>query len=245
LVRFHADLLNDIENQRIRADNRYRSLTRDDEWGKAIPEWHPHVAAAAETIAQIKALEKDQIRHLAWAFQELPTAIVALVADTPGLGEKSAARWLGLVGDPGWHPRHERPRRIRELYSYCGLGVDLAGKAPRNRKGQQSNWNNMARTRLYVMAESGMKMAGNQGTRSPYRDVYEAARERYEARGDDITKGHLFKRAMRIVMKQICRDFWTAATQALRDSQSSTGGDHIPTGGDSPAPRGVEVQVPA
>jgi hypothetical protein len=237
-------MLNDIENQRIRADNRYRSLTRDDEWGKAIPEWHPHVIAAADAIAQIKALEKDQIRHLAWAFRELPVPIVTLVADTPGLGEKSAARWLGLVGDPGWHPRHERPRRIRELYSYCGLSV-VDGAAPRNRKGQQSNWNNMARTRLYVMAESGMKMAGNHGTRSPYRDVYEAARERYEARGDDITKGHLFKRAMRIVMKQICRDFWTAATQALRDSQSSTGVDHTPTGGDSPAPRGVEVQVPA
>jgi hypothetical protein len=94
-----------------------------------------------------------------------------------------------------------------------------------------------------------MKQAGKQGTRSPYRDVYEDARERYEARGDDITKGHLFKRAMRIVMKQICRDFWTAAggtaTHTPPESLGDSGGGHTQAGTDIPHNRGVKVQVPA
>ena len=213
MVRFHADLLNDLEDQRKRVTNRLLALTRDDEWGRGIPDTHPHIIDAQETLNRLEELEKLQIDHLSYAFADLPTPIIDHVENTVGLGTKGVARWLGTVLNPAWHPRQQRPRKLRELYAYCGLHV-VDGTAPRNRRGQQSNWNNSARMRAWNMADPCIKHRA-----SPYRAVYDEAKSRYlERDSDTLTLGQIDARARRILMKAIVRDLWSAAKEENNDN---------------------------
>ncbi len=198
---FHASLVDDVEDQRKRLENRHRSMTRDDEWGMALPDYHPAVQSAERYLEELRFLEKRTVKDLQLTFKELPDHVVQHVDDTRGLGVKSVARWLGTVGDPAWHPREERPRKLRELYAYCGLDV-RNGQAPRNTRGQQSNWNNKARMRAFNMMEPCIKVGG------PYRTIYDEAKAMYVERGDIESKAHINNRAKRIGMKAIVRDLW-------------------------------------
>ena len=224
LIRFHADLLDEFEDMRKRLTNRLNSLTRDDEYGKAIPPWHPHIITAQASLDNAKALEREQTKYLELAFRDLPEPIVRFVDETPGLAFKGVGRWLGTVGNPAWHSRDNRPRKLRELYAYMGLHV-VDGQAPRNRRGQQSNWNGKARMRAYNMADPAIKASGKRGQRSPYRDVYEFAKVRYQARDDAavLPQAQIHARARRIVMKRIVKDLWTVAHISY-DSQVACGG---------------------
>ena len=220
LVRFYADQLNDLEDMRKRVDNRLRSLTRDDEWGHGIPEWHPDIQPALIAQQQITAFEQAAILNLKRAFRLLPPPLVTFVKNTVGLGEKTAARFIGTVGGLAWHPREERPRTLGELYAYCGLHV-VNGEAPRRRKGVQANYNIQARTRAYIMAVSCIKLIGSEKRqRSPYRDVYDDTRAHYADAthehqcgckapiGSPLCDGRAHARATRAVMKAIVADLW-------------------------------------
>lgn len=99
-----------------------------------------------------------------------------------------------------------------------------AGVAPTRTRGQRANWSTTAKTRAYLVAESCIKQA-----RSPYRVVYDDGREKYADAihpapcrrcgpagkpadtGTPLNAGHQHARAMRLVMKEILRDLWTAS----------------------------------
>lgn len=110
--------------------------------------------------------------------------------------------------------------------------IPPAGVAPTRRKGQRSNWNTQARTRVYLIAEScikatgGVNKAGHNRPRSPYRDIYEAGRVKYADAvhavpctqcgpsgnpaqpGSPLKDSHKHMRAMRLVGKAILKDLW-------------------------------------
>lgn len=199
-LRFYAELLDDIEGQRKRQANRLRAL-QDTERGYALPDWHPTVTASNWYLDDTVAMEKRAVKDLNATFKMLDDTVVAYVTGTRGLGIKSVARFLGTTGDPSWHYREERPRKLRELYSYCGLGV-TNGEAPRNKRGQQSNWNNRARMRAYNMIEPCIKAGG------PYREIYDEAKARYQVRPDlkEESKAHVNNMAKRVGMKAIVSD---------------------------------------
>ncbi len=201
-LRFHAGLLDDIEEQRKRQASQLLALTRDDVWGLGLPGWHPTVETATRYLDELRLVEKRAVKDLELTFKLLPDTIQAHVANTRGLGVKSVARFLGVVGNPAWHYRKLRPRKLRELYAYCGLDV-RSGEAPRNRRGEQSNWNGKARMRVYNMMEPCVKRGG------PYRDIYDVAKTTYIERGDIDSKAHINNRAKRIGMKAIVKDLWT------------------------------------
>ena len=95
------------------------------------------------------------------------------------------------------------------------------GMAPKRARGQRSNWNQDARTRVWLIATSCIKT-----TRSPYREVYEQGRARYAdathpvpcvrcgpsgtpaAAGTPLSPGHQHARAIRLMCKEILRDLW-------------------------------------
>lgn len=197
-ILYWADNLGDLEAARMAVENRYRSLTAEPEkWGKGMPA--PH--GSEQLIAQARVAEHHAELALKRAVRLLPYG--RFVIDTKGLGEKTVGRLLGLIGDPSWHSRDNRPRTLRELYAYCGMHV-VAGAAPKRRKGERSNWNGKARTRLHVIAECIVKCR-----QSPYRIVYDQAKASTETL--EIPPIHKHNRALRIVQKAVLRDLWLVA----------------------------------
>lgn len=192
-----SDILDDLERTRIANENRLRTLTRGDEWGKGAGASGEQAYIAA-LIGQIKALEEDATVQLERAVKASPLG--GFCAATPGLGLKSLGRLLGLIGDPAWNGKEGRPRTLRELYAYCGLGVEVSGQgdthdksdshllsgvAPSRKKGVKANWSGVARARVYLIAKSAIMQDGEPDkngrprARSPYRDVYDEGRAKY------------------------------------------------------------------
>jgi hypothetical protein len=116
LLALHAANLDDIERARIAAQNRARALRLD--FGL---EGSPQELAALALAESLAAAEKAVERQVKLALRA--TTLGAWVKDTTGVGERQAARLLGVIGDPAWHPVHERPRKLRELWRFCGLDV--------------------------------------------------------------------------------------------------------------------------
>lgn len=156
---------------------------------------------------------------------------------TAGIGEHLLARILGHVGHPVQTAAHhwegsgaERvliddgpmDRRVSDLWSYCGHGDPERRKT----KGMSAEegaalGNPQAKMLVHLLAEACMKC-----TASPYREVYDQARERYADRthaapcvrcgpsgkpapeGSPWSAGHQHAAALRLVGKEILRDLW-------------------------------------
>lgn len=218
-----ACAVGDIEQLRIALANRIRGLTATEpdsdgvRRGFGLDSTQPAVAALATQLAQLEALEHGAVLAMKREFRKHPLA--PWVKAQIGMGEKQTARLLSAIKDPYWNDLHDRPRTVSELWAFSGLHVLPAGVAPRRARGQAANWNNDARTRAYVIAESCMK-----NRRSPYRSTYDEGRTKYAdtlhatdcrqckaTAGEPLRDGHKHARAMRLVMKAILRDLWIEA----------------------------------
>ncbi len=199
---FYADLYEDAQDQRKRLNNRYLALTSEREnFGKGhqpdpetqilLDRMREHIRLA-ESAAALGL--KRTTRLLPW--------LKTYIADTRGVGELSVGRLVGLIGDPYWHSLHDRPRRLRELYAYCGYSV-IAGEAQKRKRGQKANWNNKARSACWNLAAAQLKSNG------AYRGLYDETKAKH---ADLVaTKGHAHNRALRVVSKRILRDLWEAS----------------------------------
>jgi len=194
-----SDILDDLERTRIANQNRLRAF-QNEQGMTGTPQEAKIVEivnglAALETMAET-VLKKEMKRH----------PLGKWVATANGIGEKQGARLLASLsgGDPYIRPEFEledgtiepeRPRTVSELWAYCGLRVDQ-GVAQRRKKGQQSNWNDEAKKRAFLVAESTMKRLTKPCGRvteedefathvdgctcSPYRVLYDTQRAKHE-----------------------------------------------------------------
>lgn len=205
IVTLSADILDDLERARISAENQLRAAIDTKALDPVLNA--QHLAPLQELVEGLRAVEAQAVRRLESAMKHHPLG--AWVTETQGLGAKTVGRFLGAVG-----PLQARSMPS-QLWAYCGLHV-VDGHAPRRQRGQQANWSTRAKTRAYLMAEACVKLVGG-GTkrRSPYRDVYDAARAHDEARQSEretpLTDGHCHARAMRRVSKAILADMWAEA----------------------------------
>ena len=213
----HAESVDDLERVRISNENRLRSLTTV----YGLTPDHPDVARMAGIVEAMGKFEHDATLNLQRAMRRHPLG--PWVKAQKGIGEKQAARLLASIGDPYWNTLHQRPRTVSELWAYAGMHV-INGASPRHQKGQQGNWNDTARMRIWLIASAMPKFPG--GT---YEQAYRAAREKYAASthaapcarcgpkgkpapaGSDLSDGHKHARAIRIVAKEILRDLWIEA----------------------------------
>lgn len=219
LLTFASITLDDLENQRIAMENRYRSLTTSGtsengvEWGFGLDDKNPQVATIGALVDQAKQMEKDAIKNLEKLMRQHP--IGPWVKAQRGLGDKTTARLLGIIGDPYWQTAEDRPRTVSELWAYCGLAP-----GQKRRKGQQANWSDDAKKRAWLLATSCVKAGG------PYREVYDNRREQTAGRvhetecvrcgpsgkpaqpGSEWSKGHQHADALRITSKEILKDLW-------------------------------------
>lgn len=232
--------LDDLEALRIAQENRYRSLTSHGEseagveWGYGLDDNDPQVAQAGAIVDSIKALEHQATLSLQKLMRKHPLG--PWVKAQRGIGDKQAARLLGVIGDPYWNAAADAPRTVSQLWAYCGLhtlpsgharpdaqGSSAAGEynvAARRRKGQQANWSDEAKKRVWLIAVSCMKSGG------PYREIYDARKAATEGRehgaecvrcgpsgkpaqvGTPWSDGHRHADALRITSKAILRDLW-------------------------------------
>lgn len=200
-------------------------------FGKAVPADHPAAVALAGQRDAIAALEHQAVLELQRAMRLHPLG--PWVKRTVGVGEKQAARLLAVIGDPGerrtvsqlWaycgfhvlHPgqnepgTHSRHAGVDPSSDTGQEGFDAqsrrAGVAPKRKRGEQHNWNDTARSRARLIAESCIKQA-----HSPYRAVYDTGRAKYAE--CDITDLHKHNRALRLVAKAVLRDMWIESRRA-------------------------------
>jgi hypothetical protein len=209
IVTLSADILDDLERARISAENQLRAAIDTKALDPVLNA--QHLAPLQELVEGLRAVEAQAVKRLESAMKHHPLG--GWVAETQGLGAKTVGRFLGAVG-----PLQARTQPS-QLWAYCGLHV-VDGHAPRRQRGQQANWSTRAKTRAYLMAEACVKLVGG-GTkrRSPYRDVYDAARahdaERQAERETPLTDGHCHARAMRRVSKAILADMWAEARKGV------------------------------
>lgn len=220
--------LDDLEQARIAAGNRYRLLVQPadevDKDGQARglgldPDLSPTVQRVRDTIDSVTALEKTATRGLEKYMRESPWGPWLASPQSRGVGAKQLARLLGAIGDPYWHCLSDRPRRVSELWSYSGYAV-VAGTAPARRRGVRSAWSMEARKRAWLVACSCVKAGGH------YRQVYDEAKARYAdathtrecvrcgpagspaSAGSPISDGHRHARGLRAVSKEVLKDLW-------------------------------------
>ena len=221
LLTIYADLVDDLERSRIATENRIRALRQAK--GLAGSPEEERLDAIAMGLAEA---ERRAVKELRAAVKLHPLG--PWISGQVGVGEKQAGRLLGVLGDPAHRFDPEtgemEPRTVSQLWSYCGYGD---ASVQRRRRGERANWNASVKTRAFLIAESCVKCVGS-GTRarSPYRDVYEAAREKYAdavhgedckrcgpsgrpaEEGSPLSDGHKHARALRLVAKEFLRDIW-------------------------------------
>ena len=232
-----ADVVDDLERVKIANQNRLRTLTMDGEHGHGMSVDHPDVARLAALVKALEDAEHQATLNLARVMRH--HRLGPFVKASKGIGEKQAARLLASIGDPYWNDLHNRPRKLRELYRFCGMDVvgtsaqmrsgsqtvNGAGVAPSKVRGERVSWSPDARMRLWLIA-SKCVMVGHGG---PYRSIYDEGRLKYadaihavECKrcgpkgkpaqpGSPLSAAHQHARAIRLIAKAILRDLWTAA----------------------------------
>lgn len=104
-------------------------------------------------------------------------------------------------------PDQPYARSLHQLWQYCGHGDSTARrKAGMKQEDVFRAGNPRAKMLVHLLAESGMK-----NRRSPYRAVYETAREQSATVHPDWTPMHSHNDGLRRVGKEILRDLWLVA----------------------------------
>lgn len=232
-IRLIADQVDDLELARKAIDSRIRSLHIERGGIFSSDDLRVRLLAQAQLIKEAEALA---VRDLTRAMRAHPLA--GFIRAHRGIGEKTVARLLGIIGDPLWRPDQKTgemvPRSVAQLRSYCGLG-DAA--AQRRQRGVKLNYNTKAQVRVHVIADAAIKTrcencqtAGakvdESGWIAPaadcvcredgrtYRAIYDDSRIYEGSRTDEgaaETDGHRHNRALRKVKKAFLRDLWTYA----------------------------------
>lgn len=229
-----AEVVDDLEKVKIANENRLRTLTMDGEHGHGMSIDHPDVKRLADIVAALSAAEHQAVLNLQRVMRKHPLG--TFVKNSKGIGEKQAARLLASIRDPYWNDLHNRPRKLRELYRFCGMDVvntsaqlDAdsqapcgAGVAPSKQRGERVHWSPDARMRLWLIA-SQCVMVGHGG---PYRAVYDEGRAKYAdavhsteckrcgpkgkpaLEGSPLSAAHQHARAIRLICKAILSDLW-------------------------------------
>jgi hypothetical protein len=220
-IRTLGGILDDLERVRIMSTNRVAAQERD--YGSAVP--HLDVI-----LAPIKAAEHEAQLELIRVWRTHPLAPWAKSIN--GVGEKSIARLISHIGDPG-----ERPN-VAKLWAYCGLG-DPARKRFKGMTQAEAfaMGNPAAKKQCWLIGEAFVKTRNG-----PYRAVYDLAREQYADRvhatlcvrcgpagkpavpGSPWSLKHQHEAAKRKAVKVFLRDLWVASRHLGLESQPSYAG---------------------
>lgn len=217
-IRTLGSLLDDLELVRIMNGNRIGALER--EYGDSLP----HLSVIQKQLAAVEHLAHLELVR-AWRKHQL----APWAKDYRGVGEKSIARLVAIVGDPA-----ERPN-VAKLWAYCGHGNPARKRAKGMTQEELFKLGNpRAKKQVWLIATSLLK-AGN-------RDVYDTRREQTKDRvhervcvrcgpsgspalpGSPWSDGHKHADALRVLGKSFLRDLWIASRHAAADAHTNNVG---------------------
>lgn len=236
-LRFLGETFTDLQEQRIRIENRARSGE------SAVMQLEVDAAVAAE-----KRIRKSLVH----AFRDTaPKGVVEWVKESKGIGEPTVAHLLGILGHPvlarpchlegeDRHVVEDAPyeRKLSELFAYCAIGDPTKKRySTDGEKVTQEHLFSCGNKRLRVIvhriAVAAIKHEG------PYRDVYDQRRsitaDKVHTRdcqnrskinpngcgirahpewgvvGSPWRPGHQHNDALRIMGKQVLTDIYNAS----------------------------------
>jgi hypothetical protein len=224
-----ADYLTDMQDSRVALEGRIRSLEQvKGQGGKTRHQrWLDYLKELERAEHKAKRELEAEVKHL--PFNDWIDA-------NPGVGYVNIGRLLGVTGDPA---ERETPS---QLVAYCGLHV-VNGRRPRRTRGEQGNWNSIAKAKAFLVADGCLK-AGH----GPYRDLYDQAKAKADSKvhtsqcqntvrpsltgpkgsngcgtqahpelgapGTAWRPGHQHRHALGVVARQILIDLWVQSQQA-------------------------------
>jgi hypothetical protein len=147
-------------------------------------------------LKKFEELEKDLDESISDMADEIP--IIERMVKVKGVG-KTLAMKIAVMIDI------ERADTVSSLWKYAGYGV-TDGERDRPKTGEKLCYNKRLKSTCYLVASSFLK------SNSPYRAIYDAAREQYENKvdkdGKPWTKAHQHNAAMRKMIKIWLSHLW-------------------------------------
>ncbi len=232
-----ADVLDDLEAVRIANENRLRQLTRDEtdsdgeERGFGLDATHPDVAKLEALVKMLADAEHQATLNLNRVMRRHPLG--PWVKAQKGIGEKTAARLLAIVGDPYVNVQTGEVRTVSQLWAYCGHG-DPARKLHKGMTQADlfAMGNPTAKKRVWLIASKCLMAQG------PHSKVYYDRKAQTEGRehtteckrcgpsgkpaqpGSPWSDAHRHADALRITGKAILRDLWIEAKRIHETTDS-------------------------
>lgn len=161
-------------------------------------------------MAPFEEIEDSCLKRMKNLCRELPGH--SFVSATRGFGEISFARIIGETNSLHWYAN---PAKV---WKRLGLAV-INGERQRRHTNVElallHGFNAKRRSVSWVAFESLLKAQGSGDTAGPYRQLYDAAKERYLAR-EGWTKMHAHRAAARYAEKRLLLQLWRAWRQEIR-----------------------------
>lgn len=174
-----------IQKARIGFKNRLDAIDRADDdyhYRGLIEDWYLRFAD----------LEKDLNRDIAQLAEDMP--IVQEMAQVRGMGKPLAMKIVAMIDI-------EKADTVSALWKYAGYAV-TNGERDRLVKGQKAPYNSRLKTYCYQAGTCFLR------ANSPYRRIYDDAREYYDRNRPDWTDGHRFLAALRKMIKIWLSHLW-------------------------------------
>ncbi len=204
-LRALVDLYKDvIQRTRIGFNNRLAALAnaQDD------PSTTLQAALVRRWLQEFETLEKKLVTDIKLTAKSHP--MYQPLCDVKGISTLLAAPLLVFIDI-------ERCNTVSSLWRYAGLGVK-DGRAERRTKGEKLAYNSRLKTHMFLIATSFLRTRREDKTKqSPYVELYDRARERYnqrivpDATGPDAwTPSRAHMAAMRVMVKVFLAHLWFA-----------------------------------
>ncbi len=178
-----------IQKTRIQFSNRVSAAQRGDDNGTysyIFQRW----------LEKFKELEKDLDESISDMADDIP--IIERMVKVKGVGKTLAMKVAVMIDI-------ERADTVSALWKYAGYGV-TNGERDRPKVGEKLCYNKRLKSTCYLVASSFLK------SNSPYRTIYDAAREQYEDKvdkdGKPWTKLHKYNAARRKMIKIWLSHLW-------------------------------------
>jgi hypothetical protein len=173
-----------LQKNRVSMSNRVHAIESGADSGNS--------ELAEQWLERFAALEAEADKDIAKMVKPMP--IVQEMVKVKGIGPMMAAKIVSMIDI-------RRAESVSALWRYAGYAV-MDGEREKPTKGEKLHYNKRLKSTMYLVAGSFLK------SNSPYRAVYDRAREYYAANRPDWTAGHQHNAAMRKMIKFYLAHLW-------------------------------------
>jgi hypothetical protein len=177
-----------IQKNRIAFGNRAAAIKRGDDQANA-----DQLATIERWALRFTELEKDVLADIRELSKDMP--IIDELVQLKGISFLLASKITCMIDI-------QRADTVSSLWRYAGYGVAEDGKRDRPIDGVKLVYNKRLKTTCYIVASQFLK------ANSPYRKVYDDAREFYGLNRLEWTKGHCHLASMRKMTKVWLSHLW-------------------------------------